>query len=52
VTYDLETADGSTRLALIQDSNATQEEADRMAQDSWAPVLEALKVIAEEGPRR
>jgi len=47
VTYEL-TADGpTTTLTLTQDNNATQEEADAMAEHNWGPVLEALKAVAE-----
>jgi uncharacterized protein YndB with AHSA1/START domain len=48
VAYVLVEEDGKTRLTLTQDNNATQEEADKMAEDSWGPVLEALKRVAEE----
>ena len=47
VTYDLAGDNGKTALTLTQDNNATQEEADKMAQDNWGPVLEGLKKVAE-----
>lgn len=52
VTYDLAGDDGRTTLTLTQDNNASQAEADAMAQDNWGPVLEALKVVAESQPDR
>ena len=48
VTYELSEAAGTTRLALTQDNNATQEEADNMAEHNWGPVLLALKETAEQ----
>ena len=39
--------DGATTLTLTQDNNATQADADRMAETSWGPVLQALKAVAE-----
>jgi len=47
VTYELAGDDGRTTLTLRQDNNPTQEEADQMAKNNWAPVLEALKEVAE-----
>jgi hypothetical protein len=38
---------GATELTVKQDSNATQEEADSMAENNWGPVLEGLKTVAE-----
>ena len=35
VTYELAEGGGRTTLTLIQDNNATRDEADRMAQDNW-----------------
>jgi len=48
VTYELTGDDGKTTLALTQDNNATQAEADNMAQNNWGPVLEGLKATAEK----
>ena len=47
VTYELAGEDGRTTLTLTQDNNATQEEADSMAANNWAPVLQGLKKTAE-----
>jgi uncharacterized protein YndB with AHSA1/START domain len=47
LTYVLAGSDGRTILTLRQDNNPTQEEADKMAKDNWAPVLEGLKETAE-----
>jgi uncharacterized protein YndB with AHSA1/START domain len=48
VTYELEGEGRTTTLTLRQDNNATHEEADRMANDNWAPVMQGLKETAEE----
>jgi uncharacterized protein YndB with AHSA1/START domain len=48
VTYELAEQDGKTILALKQDNNASQEEADKMAESNWGPVLEGLKVVVEQ----
>ncbi len=47
VAYDLTGHDGRTLLTLTQDNNASQAEADKMADASWGPVLLALKETAE-----
>jgi uncharacterized protein YndB with AHSA1/START domain len=47
VTYELTEQDGKTTLTLKQDNNASQEEADSMAENNWGPVLEGLKAIVE-----
>lgn len=47
LTYELSGEDGTTTLTLTQDNNATQEEADKMAEESWGPVLNGLKETAE-----
>jgi len=47
VTYELADRDGMTELTVEQDNNATQEEADSMAENNWGPVLEGLKQVAE-----
>lgn len=47
VTYDLAGDDGETTLTLRQDNNPSQEDADKMAQNNWQPVLEGLKETVE-----
>jgi uncharacterized protein YndB with AHSA1/START domain len=47
VTYELTGEDGKTTLTLRQDNNPTQEEANKMAENNWGPVLEGLKETAE-----
>src|SRR3979411_3203031 len=47
VTYELAERGGETILTLKQDNNATQEEADTMAEKNWGPVLDGLKAVAE-----
>jgi uncharacterized protein YndB with AHSA1/START domain len=48
VTYDLAGEDGETTLTLRQDNNPSQEEADKMAQNNWQPVLDGLKETVEK----
>jgi len=48
VTYELADESGKTRLTLTQDNNATQAEADTMAENNWGPVLQGLKATAEK----
>jgi uncharacterized protein YndB with AHSA1/START domain len=48
LTYELAGKDGKTTLTLIQDNNPSQEEADKMANDNWGPVLNALKETVEK----
>lgn len=48
VIYELTGDDGKTTVTLKQDNNATQDEASKMAQDNWGPVLEGLKETAEK----
>ncbi|TMG70135.1 MAG: hypothetical protein E6H86_01645 [Chloroflexi bacterium] len=48
VTYELAGEDGKTTLTLTQDNNPTQEEADKMANDNWGPVLNGLKESVEK----
>jgi uncharacterized protein YndB with AHSA1/START domain len=48
VTYELSGEGGRTQLTLKQSNNASQEEADRMAQNNWRPVIEGLKKVAEK----
>ena len=47
VTYDLAGQDGETTLTLTQDNNPSQEEADKMAESNWGPVLQGLKETVE-----
>jgi len=51
VTYELSAEDGKTVLKLIQDNNPSQEEADKMAANNWAPVLQGLRETAESSRR-
>jgi uncharacterized protein YndB with AHSA1/START domain len=48
VTYELAGDDGTTTLTLSQDNNPSQEEADKMADNNWGPVLNGLKEIVEK----
>lgn len=48
VTYELAEHGDTTTLTLTQDNNASQEEADIMAEQNWGPVLQALKETAEK----
>lgn len=48
VTYELIEDGGKTTLTLTQDNNASQDEADKMAEDNWGPMLQALKETAEK----
>ena len=48
VTYELAEDGGKTTLTLTQDNNATQEDADKMAEDNWGPMLQGLKETAEK----
>jgi uncharacterized protein YndB with AHSA1/START domain len=47
VTYELAECHGTTDLTVKQDNNATQEEAESLAEKNWGPVLEGLKQVAE-----
>jgi uncharacterized protein YndB with AHSA1/START domain len=47
VAVDLAEDGGGTTVTLTQDNNATQEEADSMAENNWGPVLMGLKETAE-----
>jgi uncharacterized protein YndB with AHSA1/START domain len=47
ITYELEEDGDRTTLTLTQDNNATQDEANKMAEDNWGPMLQALKETAE-----
>jgi uncharacterized protein YndB with AHSA1/START domain len=48
VAVDLVEDGGTTTLTLTQDNNATQEEADSMAENNWGPMLMGLKETAEK----
>lgn len=48
VTYDLAGEGEQTTLTLRQDNNPSQDEADKMAQNNWQPVLEGLKETVEK----
>jgi uncharacterized protein YndB with AHSA1/START domain len=48
VTYELTGEDGKTTLTLRQDNNASQDEANKMAENNWGPVLMGLKETAEK----
>jgi uncharacterized protein YndB with AHSA1/START domain len=48
VTYILAEENGKTLLTLKQDNNASQEAADKMAENNWGPVLEGLKAVVEK----
>ena len=48
VTYDLAGEGDETTLTLRQDNNPSQDEADKMAQNNWQPVLEGLKQTVEK----
>jgi uncharacterized protein YndB with AHSA1/START domain len=47
VTYELSGQEGTTLLTVKQDNNASQDEADKMAANSWGPVLQGLKASVE-----
>ena len=47
VTYELSGQEGTTLLTVKQDNNASQEEADKMAENNWGPVLQGLKASVE-----
>jgi len=49
VTYELAGAGGRTTLTLTQDNNPSEEEAGKMADDNWGPVLNGLKETVEKG---
>jgi uncharacterized protein YndB with AHSA1/START domain len=48
VTDELTEDGGKTTLTLTQDNNATQAEADTMAENNWGPMLQGLKEVAEQ----
>ena len=47
VRYELSTEGGGTRLTVMQDNNATQEDANHSAQN-WSMVLDGLKKLLED----
>jgi uncharacterized protein YndB with AHSA1/START domain len=47
VTYQLSMRDGAVVLSVTQDNNQSQEDADRMADNNWGPVLDGIKAVAE-----
>ncbi|MGA8667863.1 MAG: SRPBCC domain-containing protein [Candidatus Dormiibacterota bacterium] len=47
VTYELAARGHETVLTLKQDNNASQQDADAMAENNWGPVLEGLKAVVE-----
>jgi uncharacterized protein YndB with AHSA1/START domain len=47
VSFELTEAGGRTTLALTQSNNPSQEAADQMAKNNWAPMLQGLKAVAE-----
>lgn len=47
VVYELAESEGGVKLTVTQDNNASQEEADSMAERNWGPVLKSLKAAAE-----
>jgi uncharacterized protein YndB with AHSA1/START domain len=47
VTYELAARGGEAILTVRQDNNASQEDADAMAEKNWGPVLEGLKAVVE-----
>ena len=48
VTYELADQHGKTILTLRQDNNPSQDEADKMAENNWGPVLDGLKELVEK----
>jgi uncharacterized protein YndB with AHSA1/START domain len=47
VTYELVERGDTTILTVAQDNNASQEEADNMAENNWGPVLDGIKKVVE-----
>ena len=47
VRYELSTEGSGTRLTVMQDNNATQEDANHSAQN-WSTVLEGMKRLLED----
>jgi uncharacterized protein YndB with AHSA1/START domain len=48
VTFELTEEHGHTSLALTQSNNPSQEEADKMAENNWGPILQGLKSVVEK----
>lgn len=48
LTYELDERGNDTVLTLKQDNNPSQEAANMMADQSWGPVLEGLRAVAEQ----
>jgi uncharacterized protein YndB with AHSA1/START domain len=48
VIYELAASGHTTRLTVKQDNNASQQEADEMAEKNWGPVLEGIRAVAEK----
>lgn len=48
VTCDLVDVGGKTELTLTQDNNPSQADADSMAKNNWAPMLQGLRATAEQ----
>jgi uncharacterized protein YndB with AHSA1/START domain len=48
LTYELDERGNDTVLTLKQDNNPSQEAANVMADQSWGPVLEGLRAVAEQ----
>jgi hypothetical protein len=46
VRYELASEDGGTRLTIVQDNNASPEDANHSAQN-WSMVLDGLKKLLE-----
>jgi uncharacterized protein YndB with AHSA1/START domain len=51
VTFELADDGGRTIMTLRQDNNATQVEADAMAENNWGPMLEDLRNVAVRATR-
>jgi uncharacterized protein YndB with AHSA1/START domain len=49
VSYRLAERDGHTALTLTQSNNESQEAADAMAENGWAPMMADLKKLVEAG---
>ncbi|MBL0707213.1 SRPBCC domain-containing protein [Sinomonas cellulolyticus] len=47
--YELTEHDGTTTLTLTHDNSPTQDDAEKMVANVWAPVLADIKRVAEEG---
>lgn len=49
VTYELAEHDGATTLTLTHGNSPTQDDAENMVANAWAPVLADIKRVVEEG---